>query len=95
MISFKLVFLHEIETELEHPDRSPVNLAICEEICKFWLDFTMVVYGIVQNFKRSLAVPNVKYNCAILFWKELYWLFIYASKYFLIDHHCKTFHRIY
>ena len=49
----------------------------------------------MENFKCSSAVPNVKYNCAILFWKELYWVFIYASKYFLIDHHCKAFHRIY
>ena len=45
----------------------------------------------MRNFKRSSAVPNVKYNYAILFWKELFWLFIYASKYFLIDHHCKPF----
>ena len=28
----------------KHPDGSPVNSAICEEICKFWLDLTMVVY---------------------------------------------------
>ena len=51
--------------------------------------------GIVENFKHSSAVPNVKYNCAILFWKELYCLFINSSQFFLIDHHCKTFHRIY
>ena len=37
----------------------------------------------------------MKYNCAVLLFKEIYWLFIYASKYFLIDHRCKTLHRIY
>ena len=25
----------------------------------------------------------------------MYWFFIYASKYFLIDHHCKTLDRLY
>ena len=39
--------------------------------------------------------PNVqwktsKYNWVVLFLSQLYLLFIHASKYFLIDHHCKT-----
>ena len=37
-----------------------------------------------RKFQRSLALPNVKYNCAVLFLKEKYWLFIYAQKYIFI-----------
>ena len=40
------------------------------------------------------AIPrcntNIKYDCVVLFMSQLYFLFIYVSKYFLIDHHCKT-----
>ena len=49
----------------------------------------------LEKLQHSLALPNIKYNCAILFWSQLYWLFIYASKYnffykkFLIDTHTK------
>ena len=50
----------------------------------------------LEKFQHSLTLPNVKYNCAVLFWDQLYWLFIYASKYifpykkqFLIDTHTK------
>ena len=39
----------------------------------------------LEKFQHSLALPNLKYICAVLFLKEMYWLFIYASKYFLID----------
>ena len=49
----------------------------------------------LENFQHSSALPNFKYNYAVLFLKEMYWLFIYASKCFLIDHHCKTLDRIY
>ena len=44
----------------------------------------------MENFQRSLAPPNINYNCVVLFLSQLYLLFIYASKYFLIDHHCKS-----
>ena len=35
-------------------------------------------------------LPNIKYNCVVLFFSQLYLLFIYASINFLIDNHCKT-----
>ena len=34
----------------------------------------------LEQFKHSLALPNIKCNCAILFWSQLYWAFIYVSK---------------
>ena len=37
--------------------------------------------GIMEKFQCSLTLPNIKYNCAVSFWSQLYWLFIYASKY--------------
>ena len=43
----------------------------------------------LEKFQRSLALPNVKYNCVVLFLSQLYLLFIYASKYFLIGNHCE------
>ena len=49
----------------------------------------------LKKFQHSLVLPNTKYNCTISFWSQLYWLFIYASKYifpyknFLIDAHTK------
>ena len=35
----------------------------------------------LEKFQHSLALPNIKYNCAVLFWSQLYWVFIYDSKY--------------
>ena len=49
----------------------------------------------MENFQHSSAHPNIKYNCVVLFLNQLYRLFIYASKYFLIDHHYKSYVRIY
>ena len=49
----------------------------------------------MENFQRSLAPLNIKYNYVVLFLSQLYILFIYASKYFLIDHHYKRYVRIY
>ena len=53
--------------------------------------------GILEQFQCTWVLPNIKYNCAILFLSQLYWLFIYASKYispckkfFLIDTHTKN-----
>ena len=37
--------------------------------------------GILEKFQRSSALPSMKYNCVVLFLGQLYWLFIYASKY--------------
>ena len=39
--------------------------------------------GILEKFQHNLALSlsNIKYNCAVLFWSQLYWLSIYASKY--------------
>ena len=51
--------------------------------------------GILEKFQCSRAFPNIKYNSAVLFWSQLYWLFIYTSKYifhinlFFIDTHTK------
>ena len=49
----------------------------------------------MKNFQHYLALPNIKYNYTVLFLSQLYLLFIYASKYFLIDHHYKRYVRIY
>ena len=29
----------------------------------------------LENFQHSLVLPNIKYNCAVLFCSHLYWLF--------------------
>ena len=44
----------------------------------------------MENFQRSSTPPNIKYNCVVISLGQLYLLFIHASKYFLIDHHCKS-----
>ena len=49
----------------------------------------------MEKFQRSSALPMIKYNFVVLFLSQLYYLFIYASKYFLIDHHYKRYVRIY
>ena len=35
----------------------------------------------MEKFQCSLALLNIKYNCALSFWSQLHRLFIYASKY--------------
>ena len=35
----------------------------------------------LETFKCSLALPNIKYNYEILFLRQMYWSFVYASKY--------------
>ena len=35
----------------------------------------------LEKFQRSSDLPNIKYNCAVLFWSQLYWVFIYDLKY--------------
>ena len=37
--------------------------------------------GILEKFQRSSDLPNIKYNCVLLFLNQLYWVFIYESKY--------------
>ena len=49
----------------------------------------------MENFQRSSDHPNIKYTCVVLFLGQLYILFIYTSKYFLIDHHYKRYVKIY
>ena len=46
----------------------------------------------MEKFQHSLALPNTKYNCSILFLgSNILVICVYFSKYFLlIDHHCKT-----
>ena len=39
-------------------------------------------FDVLEKFQRSSALPYIKNNCAVLFLKQMYWLFIYASKYF-------------
>ena len=53
------------------------------------------ILGIRENFQSNSAPPNIKYNFVVLFLSQLYILFIYASKYFLIHHHYKRYVRIY
>ena len=37
--------------------------------------------GILEKIQSSLVLPYIKYNCVVLFLSQLYWLFIYGSKY--------------
>ena len=53
--------------------------------------------GILQNFQRRSALPNIKYNYAVLFLRQVNYLFDYAPKTknstetkFLIDFNVKT-----
>ena len=36
---------------------------------------------ILEKFQCNLALPNIKYNCVILFLCQMCWSFVYASKY--------------
>ena len=37
--------------------------------------------SILEKFPRSLGLPILKYNCIVLFFRQMFWLFIYAAKY--------------
>ena len=37
--------------------------------------------GILEKFQGSLTLPNIKYACVVLFWSQLYWVFMYDSEY--------------
>ena len=43
----------------------------------------MVVYEKIylKHAQMTSALPNIKYNCVILFLCEICWSFVYASKY--------------
>ena len=64
--------------------------------CMWLLEYLWInIIAILLNFQSSSSVSCTKYNCAVLFLKEMYWLFICAFKYFLTHHHCKTLDRMY
>ena len=37
--------------------------------------------SILEKLPRSSGLPFLKYNCVVLFFKQMFWLFIYAAKY--------------
>ena len=56
----------------------------------------------LETFQRRLALPNIKYNCAVLVLTQVNYLFNYApktknstEKKILIDFHVKTLKRIF
>ena len=51
--------------------------------------------GILEKFQRSSALPNIKYNCAALFWSEiLLGIYLWFKIYFLIDTNAKIWTEI-
>ena len=49
--------------------------------------------GVLEKIQCRLALPTIKYNCAVLFLKQMNWLFMYIvcfQIYIIIDAHCKT-----
>ena len=55
------------------------------------LGFHKFMIEVLQWQKYFWKYFNIKYNCAVLFLRQfMYSLFMYASKYYPIDHHCKT-----
>ena len=44
-----------------------------------------------EKFKCSSDLPNIKYNCTVLFLWQMHWFF---KIYFLIDHRCKTYSEL-
>ena len=58
--------------------------------------------GMLQNFQCRSALPNIKHNCAVLFMRQVYYLFNYApktknltEKKFLIDFNVETLKSIF
>ena len=37
--------------------------------------------GILDKFQRSSGLAIIKYDCVVLFFRQMFWLFIYAAKY--------------
>ena len=61
------------------------------------LSISVPSLGILQNFQRRSALPNMKYNYAVLFLRQVNYLFNYTPKTknstenkFLIDFNVKT-----
>ena len=49
----------------------------------------------INTFELSSALPDIKYNCRILFLCEIYRSFCVCFKiYFLINHHYKTYSEL-
>ena len=48
----------------------------------FWISEPSI--GVLEKFKYSLALWNIKCNCTVLFLSQLHRLLIYASKYMYI-----------
>ena len=42
--------------------------------------FNMLITLKTEKWQRSVHLPNIKYNCAVLFWSQLYWIFLHDSK---------------
>ena len=42
--------------------------------------FNMLITLKIEKWERSMHLPNIKYNCAVLFWSQLYWIFLHDSK---------------
>ena len=61
-------------------------------MCECYIKPSTDLFPAQYMYPIILNVSLARYS---IFLKEIYWLFIYASKCFLIDHHCKTLDRIY
>ena len=51
----------------------------------FWSFFTFQFFNMLTTLKFekwqcSAHLPNIKYNCGVLFWSQLYWIFLHDSK---------------
>ena len=46
--------------------------------------------GMLENFQHRSDLPNIKYNYAVLFLRQIYSLFFMLQNIVLIDHLCKT-----
>ena len=71
----------------------------CRKLSKYNRDYWQILNSCVHCWKsvnireklqHSSDPTNIKYNCVVLLLRQINWLFIHASKYFFIDHHCKT-----
>ena len=65
------------------PENIKVFLNKTEKTVNFLLENLWILgpsLGILEKFQCSSALPNIKYNCAILFLCQMYWSLVYASK---------------
>ena len=47
----------------------------CWKICQF----SEASLGVLEKFQHSSALPNINYNCAELFLRQMYWSFVTIS----------------